>query len=283
MVKTRTLHATATCETVTCNGRVVEAVETQVTLPADLVVGEVRVAPGDAVEKGDILFTVDAATTLKAMANTDGAAAVQAALGGTVSETVAAPCSGVISAVMVTEGALLEKDTVAVSIADDSPVCIRLSVPERHIRSIAVGQQVSVSGVGFQKAAYRGQVTDIASTAKQTVNGAATETVVEAMVSLDAGEADDSLRVGLNAKGAVTVATYATGFLLPYAAVEQDEDNNEYVYILRDNIAEKRTFTALAELNTGYLVTDGFAEGEVLILTPERVSGKNTRLLAEEE
>jgi len=280
-VKTKTLTSATLSETVACKGKVEKTAQTKVTLPANVVVGEVRVSAGDTVKKGDVLFTVDTASTLQKLADTDGAAAVQAAMSGVVQETVTAPCDGLVSTVAATQGTLLEKGVVAAEIAAQPAVCIRLSVPERHIREIAVGQQVTVTGVGFHKDTYTGTVTEIASTAKQAVNGVTAETVVEAVVTLDAGEIDDSLRVGLNAKGAVTVSTVPLGFVLPYAAVEQDENSAEYVYILKDGKAEKRTFTPLAERVDGYLVTEGFADGEQLILTPELVTDADIPLQTE--
>lgn len=282
MVRTCVLHPSSVAETVTCNGRVEESAEAQVSLPTDLVVGDVWVTAGDTVKKGDVLFTVDTEQTLKTIADADGAAAVQAALGGMVTETVTAPCDGVVSAVGAKEGTLLKKDEAGVSIAADSAVYIRLSIPERHIRNVKEGQRVTVSGVGFQKEAYAGRITEIASVAKQTVNGAVPETVVEALVSLDAEQTDASLRVGLNAKGAVEVATHQAVFLLPYTAVLQDDANAEYVYVLNGETAEKRAFSAVAELGGGYLVIDGFADGDLLILTPERITDETMQVCAEE-
>ncbi len=261
-------------ETVTCKGKVEKNGETDIVLPADVVVGEIRVKEGDTVKAGDVLFTVDMASTLQTMADADGAAAVQAALNGAFQETVTAPCDGQISRLSVREGVVLEKGEPAAEIEAPTAVRIRLSIPERHIRVIEKGQTVAVKGVGFHKTAYQGTITDIASVAKPAVNGAVAETVVEATVTLLDGEADDSLRVGLNATGTITVSTVPNGMILPYTAVEQDEDNREYVYILRGETAEKRTFSPEAERTDGYLVTDGFAEGEILILSPELVDNK---------
>lgn len=273
-VKTQTLYETLVQETVTCKGKVEKNGQTDVVLPADVVVGEIRVKEGDTVKEGDVLFTVDMTSTLQTMADADGAAAVQAALNGALGETVTAPCDGQVSRLSVREGVVLEKGETAAEIEAPTAVRIRLSIPERHIRVIETGQAVAVSGVGFHKAIYRGTVTDIASVAKSAVNGAVPETIVEATVTLLDGEADESLRVGLNATGTVTVDIVPNGMILPYTAVEQDEDGREYVYILQGETAEKRTFSFKAERMDGYLVTDGFTQGEILILSPELVDGE---------
>ncbi len=270
-VKTQTLHGTTVQQTVTCKGKVEKNGKTEITLPADIVVGEVLVKEGDTVKKGDPLFTLDMAATLQTMADADGAAAVQAAMQGSLQETVTAPCDGKVSELSVREGVVLEKGETALEMEAPLSVRVRLAIPERHIRLIEKGQSVAVSGVGFRKAVYKGTVTEIASAAKTGINGITTETVVEAVVTLDEGETDDSLRVGLNATGTVMVDTVYNGMILPYAAVEQDEDEREYVYILQGQAAEKRMITPYAERADGYLVTDGFAEGEQLILTPDLV------------
>ncbi len=281
-VKTQTLHGTTVQETVTCKGKVEKNGQTEVVLPADVVVGDVRVKEGDTVKKGDVLFTVDMASTLQTLADMDGAAAVQAAMNGSFGETVTAPCDGTVRELSVREGAVLEEGETALEMEAPLSVCVRLLVPERHIRVIEKGQPVTVSGVGFRKATYAGTVTDIAGTAKSGINGTVAETVVEAVVTLSEEEIDDSLRVGLNATGTVTVNTIPNGMIVPYTAVKQDEDNQEYVYLLKGETAEKRVITPRAERVDGYLVVEGFEEGELLILSPDLVDGE-TPLQQEEE
>lgn len=272
ILETKTLSASPVKETVSCKGRVEETSETQVQIAAGCVVAEVIAKNGEQVNKGDVLFTVDKQATLSVLAQTDGAAAVQTAMRDTVVEEVTAPCTGIITDLFAESGTFLSSEEVCAVINANEPVQIRLSIPERNIARVAVGQTVAVTGIGFSEKEYSGHVSEIASVAKQEINGTATETTVEAVVTLDDGEADDSLRVGLTAKGAITVSTVPAGFVLPYDVISVDEDNREFVYVLQGDTAEKRFFTPVAELSAGYLVTENFKSGEHLIMEPDKVA-----------
>ena len=153
-VKTQTLHGATVQQTVTCKGKVEKNGQTDVVLPADVVIGDVRVKEGDTVKQGDVLFTVDMASTLQSLADADGAAAVQAALNGSFQEMVTAPCDGQVRMLSAREGVVLEEGETALQIEAPLAVRVRLSVPERHIRVIETGQAVSVFGVGFPKEKY---------------------------------------------------------------------------------------------------------------------------------
>ncbi len=270
-LKTAVLSAAPTAQIVSCNGRVETASETVVQSPTDCVVKQVMVQEGAQVKKGDVLFSVDKTATLATLAGADGAAAVHAALQDAVLTEVTAPCDGVLRDFKAQEGAVLSGSKACGVITTWEPVQIRLSVSERDISRVQVGQRVKVSGVGFSKAVYEGYIREIASVAKQEASGGSPQTVVEAVVSMNAGETDESLRVGLTAKGAIVVSTVDAGFVLPYDAVLADEENREFVYVLEENIAVKRMITPMAELADGYLVTEGFQNGDRLILEPDKV------------
>ena len=125
-------------------------------------------------------------------------------------------------------------------IADNAPVCVRLSVPERYISRLAVGQTVAVSGMGFAKEQYIGHIAEIADSAKQEIGTSGTKTTVEATVTFD-DVTDTSLRVGLTARADVTVAVQLDSFTVPYDAVGEDENGREFVYIFKDGQPQKRT------------------------------------------
>lgn len=278
-LQTEILKARDVCETITCKGRVEETADVSVETDGELVVDEVMVSNGDTVKKGDVLFTVDKAATVATMAGNDAVSAVNTAMRDETPSCVTAPCDGVIYDLTAQSGALLGEGSPCATIGAHAPVQIRLSVPERNIARVAEGQTVQVSGVGFGKKQYTGYISEVAAQAK-TETGS--ETIVEAVVTLDAGQADDSLKVGLSAKGVIAVSAVSNGFILPYEAVTVDDANREFVYVLQQERAEKRRFTSAAELADGYLVSEGFAEGELLILQPEKVTQDGVYVQAEE-
>ena len=281
-VKTLSLTASFVAQTVSCTGKVEDSAAQEVRAEESCVIGEVLVESGATVKEGEPLFRVDREATLKVLAQSDASFAVKNAMNDTAPTEIVAPASGRISQLSFHEGDTVDKDSICAVIEETEPVQIRLSIPERSIRRVAVGQSVLVSGVGFQQDSYHGVIREISSTAKEKLNGTVTETTVEAVVSLNEGESDESLRVGLSAKAAITVSGEPNGFIIPYEAVLEDEKNREYVYVLVGNRAEKRTFTPKAELSDGYLVTEEFQNGDQVILTPELVT-ENAVLTKTEE
>lgn len=282
-IETMRLSASSVAETVSCSGRVENAAEHEVRAEAACVVGQVLVKNGTAVEEGTPLFTVDRAATLAVLAQSDGAMAVKTAMDSTAPTVVTAPVSGVVTGLNLEAGDMAAANSVCAVIAENEPVQIRLSIPERSIRRVAVGQRVAVSGIGFVKKNYAGTIREISSVAKEKINGTVSETMVEAIVSLDRGVSDKSLRVGLTAKANITVTTDPSGFIIPYDAVLEDEKNQEFVYILAGERAQKRVITPKAELDAGYLVTEDLRDGEEVILTPEKVTAQAVLIRAGEE
>ena len=97
--------------------------------------------------------------------------------------------------------------------------------------------------------------------------------MVDAVVRLADGEADESLLLGLTAKAAVTVATRENALLIPYECLAQDDDGGEYVCRVKNGVAERVTVTVCKELPEGALVEEGFADGDVLVRSPETLDG----------
>ncbi len=273
-LSTVTLHAAAVEQTVGCSGRVEKTTQTEVYAPRDCVIGRVLVENGQTVKKGDPLFAVDREKTLSVMATQDGAAAARAAMENTVPLTMTAPATGTVQAVGLAAGDTVGANERLAVIGDSAPVRVRLSVPERYISRLAVGQAATVSGMGFAEKQYIGHIAEIADTAKQEVDTSGTKTTVEATVTFDDGVADSSLRVGLTAHADVTVAVQEDSFIVPYDAVEEDAKGREFVYVFANGEPQKREIETLAELPDGFLVKERLADGEVLVLTPQRVTAR---------
>lgn len=275
-LQTVTLHAAAVEQTVGCSGRVEKTSQTEVYAPSDCVIGRVLAENGQKVKKGDALFEVDREKTLSVLATQDGAAAARAAMENAVPLTVTAAATGTVQSIGLSAGDTAGAGERIAVISDNAPVCVRLSVPERYISRLAVGQTVAVSGMGFAKEQYIGHIAEIADSAKQEIGTSGTKTTVEATVTFDDGVTDTSLRVGLTTRADVTVAVQQDSFTVPYDAVGEDENGREFVYIFKDGQPQKRTIKTLAELPDGFLVKEGLADGEVLVLTPQRVTARAT-------
>ena len=273
-VETVTLERQTVKETVICGGTVAAAEGVKVYAPMPCVVGEIAVKKGDRVEQGDVLLTVDRSATL-AMAVSAGLPGDKSALASAALPTaVTAPQAGVVSAVSVKTGAVVDTQAPCVVLSEGDGVVIAVVIKEKALPRMAVGQAVSVSGVAFDKKEYTGELSFIADTARSRMSGASSETVVDATVRLHEGEADDSLLVGLTAKAAVTVDSRENVLLIPYECLTQDEQGNAFVYRAVGDTAARVAVTLGEELTQGVVVQSGVTEGDVLVCAPEQLSGE---------
>lgn len=269
-------------ETVVCTGTVGSAggVEVYATVPC--VAGEIAVDVGDRVKKGDVLVTVDRASTL-ALAVSAGVSGEQSdAAAILLPETITAPCDGIVSAIGAGAGETLGTSTPCVVLSESGGVVINAVVRESTLPSVALGQQVTVSGVAFDKKSYHGRITDIASTARSRVNGTTTETVVDAVVTLDEGEIDESLLIGLSAKVTVIVEERQDVLVLPYDCLTCDDAGRTVAYRLEGDTAVACFVRTGAERSVGMEILDGLSEGDVVVRDPETLRGDAVRVKTEE-
>ncbi len=270
-VQTVTVTAQTVNRTVECTGRVEAAESHEVFVPLPCVAGVVSVEVGQRVKSGDVLFDVDTEATQSVLSQWSEA------VSGTVDEVeaVRAPVDGIVTELNVQEGALTDHQTPCAVIAPSEDVCVAVAIREKHLRDVKVGQRVEVRGVGFSKDRYSGVVSAIADSAHQQFIGSMSETVVDAVVTLDDGQADRSLRVGLGATATVTVDTVEKALLIPYECMAQTEKGEEYIYVLaQDGNAYRRVVKPTAEYAGGALVVSGISAGERLVLNPESLSGE---------
>ena len=251
-----------------CSGIVEAGSSCPVLAAAGCVLGEVSAQKGQLVQAGDVLAHMDKNASRAAAAQAVGEAAQVLALAA-APETITAPVSGILMAVNASAGDYLSMGEPLAVLAPTDSLRVRVAIREKDLPRLRVGQAVHVRGDGFEKSVYEGELTRISSAGSQTSAG---DTVVEGIVTLKEGQADASLRLGLTARAQVVTATAADGLLLPYAAIQEDESGQEYVYLLKDGRAVRHTIAAKTELTRGVLTDDEALTGAVVILEPQKVS-----------
>ncbi|MBR5135188.1 MAG: efflux RND transporter periplasmic adaptor subunit, partial [Clostridia bacterium] len=181
-----------------------------------------------------------------------------------------------VSALNAEQGGLISTSSPCAVLAqpDDAGVEIAVTVRESALKKVKVGQAVTVSGVAFSKKSYNGTLTYLSPTARTRLNGTVTETVVDAVVTIDEEELDESLLVGLSAKASITVDVKPNVLVVPYDCLMQDDDGNAVVYTIGGNTASRRVIKIGKETASGVEVLDGLSEGAVVVKDPERLSGE---------
>ena len=257
-------------KTVVCSG-IVESVESKnIYLDVSCIAGEVYSKAGQQVKKGDVLFTVDVDATKQVLATLGGTAA--AVPDDAINKEITAPVNGVLTALNVQSGELADSSKPCAVISSSDELQVKVAIHEKDIKRVAVGQKVQVSGTAFQKDTYTGTVTEISPSARQQYVGSVTETVVDAIVTLDTDCLDDSLRLGLTAQADVIVEELPDALVIPYGCILQDEENREFVYVVQEGCAVKRVVETGSELKEGCCITGGLQAGEQIVLQPDKIT-----------
>lgn len=283
-VQTTVIRKMTVKETTICQGTVTAADGVKVYAPLPCVVGRLSVGVGDAVKKGDVLLEIDRDATVAKAASTgvsdDGVLRLASSF---LAQTITAPSDGIVSAVHAVEGDMLTVGSPCVVLSQKNGVEIALTVRENALSKIKVGQEVAVSGVAFEREVYDGVITDISKTARTRLNGTSTETVVDAVVSLDETQVDDSLLIGLSAKASVTVDVKENVMLVPYDCVMQTENGDTVVYVMAgEDVAVRRTVKLGKELSGGIEVLSGIDDGEAVVASPDALQGDAVRVTVKE-
>lgn len=266
-VKTAVLQTQRVEQTLSCSG-VIEAGElVAVLVPQTCIVDEVLVEVGQRVTVGDTLVTVNKEAT-KLLQISDNRVSSALTL-STMEDSIVATQDGIVVSVDATKGAMLEPTEPCIVIAPDNGLQVRVMIREKQLPSLEVGQEVRISGAGFDKPLYHGQLSEISSTVSQSSGG---EGIVEGVIALNEGEADTSMRLGLSAKAKVVVSSIEEGLLIPYEAVVGEDSGAQYVYFVQDGCVKRETIDSQGDFNGGVLVPRSDWVGRSLVLEPDKIT-----------
>ncbi len=144
----------------------------------------------------------------------------------------------------------------------DNSVCVQIYVPEQDISKVKLGQSAEITGDAFPGVTYIGTVDKIADAAAKIQSGGTQKTVVEVTVNVQ--DPDDILKHGYTALVKLCTSEPSMMEILPYEAINQD-DNGEFVYILRNGRVYKRYVETGRELSGGVELKTSIASDENII------------------
>lgn len=157
---------------------------------------------------------------------------------------------------------------------------VQTYVPEQDISKVEIGQTAEITGDAFPDTVYTGTVDRISDTASKVPFGNVQKTAVEVKIKIDSP--DEILKQGYTASVKLITSEPSTMSLVPYEAVNQD-DNGEYVYILKEGKAEKLYIETGAELSGGIELKTALYDSEKIITVDELVENGGAVKLAEKE
>lgn len=286
-----TLEAVSAEDDVTCSGRVERTGSSTVTAGCSGLAASVSVQPGDKVHKGQTLAEI--AALPEGTSQAEAVETYSALLAGGEPEelglletletrTLSSPIDGTVTAVSIGENEAVRSGQTAVVISNGDGLQLSLSVNESQIAALRPGQRAEITGAGFAGSVYYGEITSIADEATQTLSGAAQETVVEVLVSVENPGAD--IKPGFSASARIVTMEKQNVLIAPYEAVEADENGEEYVFLYRNGRAVKTPVETGEEYDTGFEILSGCEAGDVLLLSPAGLTdGARVALTSETE
>ena len=286
-----TLEAVSAEDDVTCSGRVERTGSSTVTAGCSGLAASVSVQPGDKVHKGQTLAEI--AALPEGTSQAEAVETYSALLAGGEPEelglletletrTLSSPIDGTVTAVSIGENEAVRSGQTAVVISNGDGLQLSLSVNESQIAALRLGQRAEITGAGFAGSVYYGEITSIAEEATQTLSGAAQETVVEVLVSVENPGAD--IKPGFSASARIVTMEKQNVLIAPYEAVDADENGEEYVFLYRNGRAVKTPVETGEEYDTGFEILSGCEAGDVLLLSPAGLTdGARVALTSETE
>lgn len=287
-VKITNMKTDSYSETIYASGTVEEQSKEEVTSDFPLVFKKINVSAGERVHAGDVLMEVDKQATVDLLLNLASNSSDSAAASLTVTllqmlsetsyeqiaallpENITAPKSGVVTQLGAVKNTLILPGQQLAAISENNHMVATISVAETDIAQVALGQRVSMSGVASSDSICTGTVAAISSSARKQLSGTSLETVVDVTVDIESGA--EYFKPGYTVKAEIEVEAPRQVNLLPYEAIGQDENGNEFVYVYQDGNAVRRLVESGVETSNGVEIRQGVYPSDIIIFDASTVS-----------
>src|SRR5690606_20494148 len=171
---------------------------------------------------------------------------------------IVAPISGVVSRRLIKVGNTVNTQAEAFVITSLDRLLAVLHVPERELAKLAVGQRALIGADAVSGQRFEGHVARISPVIEADTG------TFRVTVEIDPG--DKPLRPGMFARVDVVHDIRADVLLAPVQAV-MAEDSRESVFVVRDDIAERRDVRTGYRSNGQVEILTGLASGEHVVVT----------------
>lgn len=299
-VDTYTLQTVDVSNQIECDGAVEQTGVDSVYLDVPVVVEQLNYEVGDYVAEGDVLMNVDVSATYAMLTagagmsqyySADASQEVMSTYGlqglsvdsseiATIPDKIYSPKSGILTGLNAVQGEVAGMYGSVAVISDMSDLQVKIAIDEKDVPKVAEGQSVTITGSGFD-GEYTGTVQKIYPAARQKISGTATETVLDAIVSIE--NSDQAIKPGFNVTACIDVSSQNAALILPYECIRQDENGQEYVYVYSTQSAKRVDITTGEEFSNGTVVLSGLNIGDQVITNPDDVPSTGARVKLKEQ
>lgn len=176
--------------------------------------------------------------------------------------------TGVISDIMIDEGAYVTEGSPLFTVKDTQHVKAVVEVTSYEMSDVRLGQKAAVKIGG---STYEGKVSRIR---METVTDSQNNAKLQVEIHID--KPDEKIYLGTDADAAIETGASEQSVLIPDTALYAD-DNGDYCYLIENGIVAKRYITCGLDSGSYTEVTDGLVGGEFVItdaMTDESIGRK---------
>jgi multidrug efflux pump subunit AcrA (membrane-fusion protein) len=185
---------------------------------------------------------------------------------------IIAPVQGMVTEIAAVPGSPVTAGKALFTVQDIKNYKVIATVGESDIAKIGVGDRAIIRGAGFSGTSFSGVVTMIHPTAYKKLAGTTTDTVVDVEIQLQ--NPNNRLKPGFSAKVEIRGEQTQELITVPYEAIRQDENNDEYVYVYENGKLKKARILTGKELTNEVEILSGLTTDSVVIYNPDDVQGE---------
>lgn len=180
---------------------------------------------------------------------------------------ITAPISGTITAASAEVGSYASASQAMFTIANADTLEVQAGISEGNVSKLAVGDVVSITIPTLDKAVYEGRIVEIGLVMDQTSKS------YPVRISLD--NSQGNFLAGMYAEVSIITDRVTDALVVPVDAISYKGDATS-VMVVVDDKAEQRIITTGVNDGDSYVVTDGLASGDAVIVkgNTDLVSGE---------
>lgn len=184
------------------------------------------------------------------------AARVDAAKARLEDTLIRAPFAGKVGLRRVSVGSLISPGSVITTLDDSSVIKVDFGVPESNLTALRVGLPVTVASVAYPAQTFEGRVTSIDS----RIDANSRSVLVRAEVPNEGGLLKPGMFLNVSLQ-----RDPRTAIVIPEEALVPEEDR-QYVYVVANALAEKRSVQIGARRPGMVEVVEGLRAGERIVI-----------------
>jgi membrane fusion protein, multidrug efflux system len=169
-----------------------------------------------------------------------------------------APFSGIVGARSVSPGQVIARNTLLTVLVDLNPVKVEVSVPERYLGQVRIGQELELTVAAYPARNFKGKVYFVSPDVDPSTRTALVKAKVE--------NPEQLLKPGMFANLDLTLQVREQAIVIPESALVFEHDKVTVWVIGQDDTVQPRLVKVGARLPGGAEIVEGLQAGERVVV-----------------